>query len=662
MAANDVEFVSKQYDKALAASEVDRTEAARMRDLYTGFGKGQWSTDAKNRLQSRGSIVPQINLSRGKIKRLAGSLVKNFFDVSFIPVSNEQTEMTRLLNDLYLSDANAFDYTKSYLLCVINSLIHQGVEQMITSTRHNPLGNITFESVLPGHVIIDPNWKSDNPWDINEVFKIAYLTPQQIIDTYGFKNDRIKQLLDIIELNGEDYDSDSENKSTAHIGLDSSYGHKYRIIERHFLETRTRVVKFALVEGELIDLPEDEAAAQEKLADNNLQDKVQETITRRVQDKIYRIQTCCRELDQFKLLEDAESDIQIGRLPFFPVSSERFCGTNSGVMSLLEDVQKMINSREAQTDDIIATHSSGAYLFDPILVANNDILANQVMQDMKRPDAIIKTAPGMLASGRDLIKPISRDPFPGELYKEIERMSNYFDALSGQTATLDGTRESSHDTGTLFARRAMQSEIALTMLTKSLESHQRDKAEAWMLYAKVLYSGAYREVGANSADAKAPKEPVELNAREYKEDGSVETKNDLSQLPRHKVVVIPSKDGVTVRETDRSRNLELLQYVQSPIKRVILENNAIKTLDNSAEEKAELDKYYELEMATTVARMEAELAQLQASIEQTKAQTQQIGAQAGALEGQAQASQAEAEAVQAETAQAQEAPAETVTQ
>jgi len=642
MASNEVEFVSKQYEKALSASEADRAEAIRMRDLYTGFGKGQWATDAKSRLEDRGSIVPQINLSRGKIKRLAGSIVKNFFDITFIPTESATVEITRLINDLYLADSNTFDYTKSYLACVIDALIHQGVEQMVTTSRHNALGNIAFERVLPGHIIIDPNWKSDDPWDMTEVFKVGYLTPQQIVNLYGFKNDRVKQLLEQIEMNGEDYDNDAENPSTPHLALNGSYGSKYRILERHYIETVPRVVKFAKVGDEMIDLPDDDGAARDMLAQRGAQDSVKDIITRRVQDRVYKVQTCCKELDQFKLLEGADSNIQIGRLPFFPLSAERFGGTNSGIMALLEDVQKMINSREAQTDDIIATHSSGAYLFDPILVGDNDVLAAQAIQNLKRPDAIIRTAPGMLASGRDLVKPISRDPFPGELYKEIERMSGYFDQLSGQTSTLDGMNESPHDTGVLFARRAVQSEIALTTLTKQLESHQRDKAEAWMLYAKSLYSGAYREVGKDTGKEQVSQESIELNAREYKEDGSVEIRNDLSQMPRHKVIVVPSKDGLTVRETDRARNLELLQYVQSPTIRVMLERNALRTLNTSEVDKVETEKFYELEMSVAVARAEAELSQLQAQAQQMQGQAQQAGAQAQMMQGEADAMAEEA--------------------
>lgn len=619
---NMVDYVEQQYNKALELSQEDRDEALRMREMYTGFGKSQWSTTAKSKLQERGNITPQINLSKGKIKRLAGSIVKNYFNVSFVPVSSTETELTRTLNDLFLSDSNTYDYSKSYMGCVIDALIHQGIEQMVTTTRYDPLGSIKFERIMPGHVIIDPSWKSDDTWDITEVFKLAYLTPPEIVAKYGFKNPNIQSEIDTILKDGIIYDDDTENESTAHSTLQARYGQKYRIIERHYLESTAEVIKFAKVDGQDIDIPNGEQEQEEFFSLLEAGGIVPEVISRRVERRTYKVQSSCRELSPFKLLEDAESDIQIGRLPFFPLSSDRYGGTNSGVMALLEDVQKLLNGREASIDDVIATSATGAYLFDPILTGNNDVLTQRAIEDMHKPDAVIKTAPGMLASGRQMIMPIARQQFPGELYQEVQRMAGYFDALSGQTATLDGMQESSQDTGVLFARRALQSEIALTALTKCLESHQKDKFEAWMLYAKVLYSGAYREIGVEEAN------PIALNEREYGETGEViAVHNDLSELPRHKVIITPSKDGLTVREVDRARSIELLQYIQSPIKRVLLEQQALETLDNSIKDKTQLREYNDLELAVAVATMENNLASMQAATAQARLQVEQMDMQ-----------------------------------
>ncbi|MCK4500839.1 hypothetical protein KAU11_10090 [Candidatus Babeliales bacterium] len=92
-----------------------------------------------------------------------------------------------------------------------------------------------------------------------------------------------------------------------------------------------------------------------------------------------------------------------------------------------------------------------------------------------------------------------------------------------------------------------------------------------------------------------------------------------------------------MRETDRNRNIELLNVVTSPIKRTILEQNAVDTLENSAKQKEDLKKYYDLELTFVVTQMEAEISQMRATIAQTNAQTKQIEQQvsAGAQEQEA---------------------------
>jgi len=623
-----VDLLDQSYNSALRVSETERKEQKKMHNFFTGKSKGQWSLEGKALLQSRGSMVPQVNLVKPKIRKLAGSAVKNFFHIAFTPVNTKETPLTRTANDVFVSDTNMMKYDLSYFDCVLDALIHVGVQQMKLTTRFNPLGNITFETLQPGHVIIDPNWKTKDSWDIKEVWKVAYLTPNEIIATYGHRNARITQLLNEIKLNGLQYDMGQEDPSMSYQNLNSSYGSKYRIIEHHYLEVTSKVVKFARVKdgGEDIDVSNMDPDQLENLR-NDQNSNVESVISRRVQHKVYHIQSSCKELDPVKLLEDGVSDIQIGRLPFFPLAADRQGGVNSGIVESLVDVQTLLNSREARVDDQIAA-SGGALLVDPMIVGGDDGKAQQLLSALNRPDAKVLTQTGMLASGRQLVQEIKKPAYAGELFQDIQRLAGYMDTLSGQTATLDGEKESAHDTGVLFSRRAVQAEIALTHLTQNLERFRRDEAEAWLLYAKHVYSGAFREI--KKTNSKGEEEIITLNHRTYDEDGNIYVNDDLSTLPRHNVIISQSKDGLLTKEVDRSRNVELMNYVTGPIKRAILEQNALETLDNSVEDKAELRKYGDLELAVIVASQEAQLAQLKQQTlqaEQATAQMQQQTAQ-----------------------------------
>lgn len=615
-----VDLALQKYQSALRGSEKDRKEFERMMGLYTGFEKSQWSLDAKNRLLQRGNLLPQINLTKGKIKRLAGSIIKNFFDVSFIPVSTAETQMTRILNDVFVAESNMFDYDKAYLKCVINALIHCGVEQMKLSTRYNALGDIEFESIHPGHVLLDPHWKSDDSWDLENVWKIAYLTPKQVIDVYGHRNMRINELVRYTGKYGFEYHDADENPSAAYWNQDPSYNHKYRVVEHHFLETESKDVEFVrLKDDSKVEMPDQNVMdGIEFLERMGMKEDVKDTFKRRIHQKVYKVESFCQELDQMNFLDKGKSDIQIGRLPFFPLSADRYGGTNAGIVMLLEDVQRLLNSREAASDDIIASSADGSYLFDPILFGNDRGKISEAMKAMHVAGAKIETAPGMLSSGRELIKPIQRQPYPGEFQYEVTRMEGYFDKLSGQTQTLDGGKESAHDTGVLFSKRAIQAEIALTTLTKNLENHQRDKFESWFLYCKHLFSGPVRQF--SKKDAEGNTTTTTINTRTFTEDGKVIVNNDFSQLERHNVIVTQSRDGLTNRELDKTRSIELLNVVTDPIKRVILEQQALEAVNTSNKQRAELRRYNDLSLSVAVKRYEAELETLQANIDMARQQ------------------------------------------
>lgn len=617
---SEIDYAINRYNQAFRGSERDRNEMERMMGLYTGFGKSQWSTEAKNTLLSRGNIVPQINLTRGKIDRLAGSIIKNFFDIQFVPVSSAETPLTRLLNDIFVTESNMFDYDNSYLKCVVDGLIHCGVEQMKLSTRYNALGDIEFERIMPGRVLLDPHWTSDDSWDLENVWKVAYLTPQQVINTYNHRNREIKDLVSHLHKAGYEYYDDQENPSSKFYAQNPMYNQLYRVVEHHFLETTVKDVQFVRLKDDTkVQLPEGNTMdGVDYLEKMGLSDKVKNDFKRRVHFKEYKVEALCPELDRIKFLDRGKSDIQIGRLPFFPLSALRYGGHNAGMVSMVEDVQKLLNSREAKSDDLIASSADGSYLFDPMLFGNDKGKIAEAMKAMHIPGAKIPVENGMLASGRNMIEPLQRQPYPPEFQYEITRMEGYFDKLTGQTATLDGQKESAHDTGVLFSKRAAQAEMALALLTKNLENHQRDKFESWFLYAKHVFSGPVRVFSKTNDDK--TREDIQINVRTYNEDGKVVIHNDFSGMKRHNVIVSQSRNGLTNKELDRTRSLELLNVVTDPIKRIILEQQALETLDDSAKQKAELRRYNDLSLARAVKQFEADIVQLDAMIAQGRQQ------------------------------------------
>jgi hypothetical protein len=96
--------------------------------------------------------------------------------------------------------------------------------------------------------------------------------------------------------------------------------------------------------------------------------------------------------------------------------------------------------------------------------------------------------------------------------------------------------------------------------------------------------------------------------------------NDISELPRMKVIVTQSPEGVTTRLVNRSINTELLRVLgpETPISRVRAVKKILESLDDYKKEKDEhlQDSELELQLArenviTNILNLKASQAQLQ---------------------------------------------------
>jgi hypothetical protein len=197
---------------------------------------------------------------------------------------------------------------------------------------------------------------------------------------------------------------------------------------------------------------------------------------------------------------------------------------------------------------------------------------------------------------------------------------------------MDARSEGAAESGILYARKQLQAEITQTLLIKSLEQHWNDKGEAYLLTAKQLYSGIYREFYSRETN-----EIIPLNVPQITLSGEV-IDNDISTLPRMKVIVDQSPAGVTHRAIDRSINTELLRVVgpENPLSRAKMVANVMKTLDHSKSEQKELEEASNLEyefakenLMTQLLGLKSQQLQLSMQMQQMNQPQMPMGAQAG---------------------------------
>lgn len=632
-----VDWIASEFDKVLSFNQSDLDRESESWDLFSGIGDSQYPEEIKAKLKTENRNIIQVNFTRNKVEGLAGSVIKNFFDIDFVPIDAEASDLTRQVKELLLIDKELTDWSSSYHKLVKNGLIHLGIEEMYINFDYSPLGNIGFRTIEAGHILLDPLWISDTSRDLKRAFKIAYLTAKEIKEIYKTKSQEIDDLIKLKQLHSTEFDLGDQSKNVNHSEFSETYGDTYRVIEYHHMEKEKKTVRISISTGLVIpEGPEDfiqEWAIINKIDIND----PNEIITRDEDVDVYYITSICPTISRYLVLEDKKALIQIGRLPFFPWSVGRINGKNSGIPELLKSIQRTYNYRESMLDYMISTNAAGGMLLDPQVVDNDPYKMERIEQNWNKPKFREWTAPGALASGREFIKELPRTNPDYTIVQEITRLIDMADRVSKQPAVLDARSEGSEETGILYARKQLQAEITHTLMIRTLQQLWNEKGEAWLYLAKNLYSGVYREFYI------AGKKKIELNKPIVTATGEV-VQNDISQLPRMKVCITESPEGVTLRSIDRSINTELLRVIgqENPLSRAQAVKNVMKTLDNSKEEKARYEEAAEIEYQFARENLELQIMGARAQKMQLQMQMMQMGGGGimGAPQGQGQPQEA----------------------
>jgi len=621
------EWIRQEFDKSWAYHNTDLDRENTNWKMYGAFDYGQWDDEAVAALKEQGRHIPQYNIIRDKVESLAGNLIKDFFDMKFLPVDGKFTPFTRALRELMMSDKELMDWEFTYDQVVLDGLVFRGVEQMVVSDRYSPLGNIAFERCIPGSIIVDPYWRSNNSWDLKSLFKVAYMTARMMKDIYDTKSDMIDFEIQKILNAGNDYDQSDQTDALPYRNFETQIGSEYRILEYHYIKVEKRKIRYSVL-GDVV--PEGSEEYQREWAEINGFDFDKHTYEDKKKVNIYYVTSVVPELNNL-ILEDKMSEIQIGRLPFFFFSAARINGRDSGIVDLLVDPQQTINKRESMIDDMIASSAKGGLLVDEEIFGDDPRAVNEFKNNGTKPGYV-----GIVAGGvtiQDKIYKLPSADFPSTAINDENRMMDLADRLSKVTPAQEGRSERSGESGILNSQKRLQTEINQTILVKNIAHFHNEKGEAYMLLAQQLYSNVYREFSINGG-----RETLMLN--EHKPDGSISL--DISKMPRHKVIIDQSPQGASQRIVDRSINADILVKIggTSPLYAAKATGNIFKTLDHSMEERDEYTEISKLVMENAILKTQAENVQMQTMIAQGSMQMEQLqNPQQQPVEGQPQTEQ-----------------------
>jgi hypothetical protein len=346
------------------------------------------------------------------------------------------------------------------------------------------------------------------------------------------------------------------------------------------------------------------------------------------------VETIVPSIDMELKLKDGKDVIQANSVNLFPVGI-RYWGQFMGlVVDRLYDVQQGINKDEMNIQDILQRTAKGAFLMDAGLFGGNAKIEDEIRANWNDAAAKIVVDEGSTArypNGIQALPGIAPTP---EMFRNTDRYYDHADRFSKVSSAQDSRTEGKNESGKLFNMKFEASKLQQIYPKRFYERHITAVAEGYIYAAKHSYAGIQRTFN------KGEKETFDINVPGM---NTMTNKpviiNDIATLPRMKVTLAPSENGMNMRLQRRNEMGEILGLVEKdpadrPFK-VLFMNATLKTMEFGDDFKHQVDLVGNVMMENAMLTVIAQNQQLQSQLTIANAQNQQVQAKHGGGEQQA---------------------------
>ncbi len=552
--SSDSEHVAKithQFNQALDADSRNRERSYINWKAYIAIDGGQWEDYIRDKLHANNRHAAQYNIIGPKVDALNGSLVQEKTDLDFKPIEGVRNSLTEGVKTAYYTDSEIGHFHREEEAIIRDGLIYEGCLKMMMSDRHNPLRNIAFRRCLPGYVVKDPYWISDDDYDMTKCWEVFHLHPEEVANKFGFVTPELEQMIKMSRQFGNSYDEYS--KDPEELVRMAQKGTLVRVIEEHITEevNTERLIGQKIDSERWVPFPitDEKAKLEQYMIDNHIDPNT--LITSPYKDRIHHVATIAPEAVPHRMLEDGVSKVQPGRLPYYFFSANRALGQSKGIVDDLVDIQRTINKRESKLTDMISTAQGGGKLVNKSLF--DGPLERQRFREKANDPSYIEFVEGEELSKEKAIHYINSNQYPSQIINQLMRMWDIVDRVSKVPAALEAISENANESGVLFERKLAVARVNTITLLNRIKDLRKSMAEGYFNQFQTSYNGPQRSFSTSDG-----KHSIVLNKRVFnKADGKIYIQNRPDQIPRCHVIATESRSSPNAMMRDRAIYSEL---------------------------------------------------------------------------------------------------------
>jgi hypothetical protein len=605
-----------EFDRAFiyqTQTNLDRMNKAWRR--YFPVNNGKWDEEALKIMAEEFRQPTQFDITGVKVDTLAGSLIADLPDPTWIPVMGQKSLLTEAIAESWHRDRELCNYDDALLKVFRDGLVQSGDIQICESyDNHTP--NISFKRRLPGRIIWDPYWETDDDRDAMVAYIYDYMTPDKIINTYSFASDEIRAELERYRRDKSDYPmDDSQKKNPFHR---SKIGDEFQVVEKHYVEhiKTTRLIGRPYDSEEFIPFPINKTKQYLKdFGDYN--DIDWETVYEDTySDKIHKVTTIVRELAKAEIQIEKKSKIQTNGLPFYHFTTLRHAGQDMGIPEAMAGVEDTINKRESLVTELISKANGGSTLSNEKLWAGDKRKHSEWMKKKNKPghDEMVD-----LDAVKTPFINMAQNQFPSAVVDQITRMYDKVMPIVSRVSNALSSVSEGSDSGILFERKFQTNMIANTLMNRGMRQFINNLAEGYFYQWQITYDGYEQDL--SFRDGRKLTLNKEVSGQVY---------NSVKSVPRCKVEIAENKKSMTYQMRWRSVWAEMLQSIDPNISMshyMLALNNFFKTIDMNDEDRKQAELIGEMMMVQARLDTISKVTALQTQTQSSTLQSAQIEAQ-----------------------------------
>ena len=402
----------RAYERARDNGHLDWLEDGQQFDnFYLG---NQWDENDERALDAEGRPHLTINLTMKIVNAFLGEHNKQRADIKFAPNRDGSAEVATILSKQteQILESNNYSDLESQIM-QDGLIVDRGFLDVRLGFEKNIQGTVKIAAEDPFEIIPDPDAKTADPDEWNEVMKTAWMTPDDIEANYGKKaREKVESLTstdpdfgyghDSIRYDGtRTYGNDFiPHLDSMHANEDGMTIRSIRVIERQVKKLSLNKYFVDSVTGEMSLVPHD-------LQDESIKRIMKMTGVGVIEKQGHRIKWVVTAGSC--VLHDEWSPYRsFTIIPYFPYFRR---GKASGVVRQLVSPQEQHNKYESQMLHVVNTAANSGWIFQTGSLVNMtaDELENRgaetglVIEVARGSDAPEKIQPNQIPTGLDRI-------------------------------------------------------------------------------------------------------------------------------------------------------------------------------------------------------------------------------------------------------------------